>query len=100
MGHALKRAVTHQHEALGLCCHHIVLVAVDDYVRHVMSDGASVAHSRSGAPDGLDSFKRSDAHGTHVVDDLGREDLVKSIEIARVEYVSVQRQDLADGPAV
>src|ERR1700733_6813009 len=100
MGHALERAVTHQHQALGVCRRHVILVAGEDDVRHVMSDRAPIAHSRSGASDGLDSFKRSDAHGAHVVDDVGTEDLVKSIEMASVKYVSVQRQDLVDGPAV
>jgi hypothetical protein len=98
--HACERPVRHEHEALGPRGYQAVLLAGDDDVRHVMSDGVPRAELQGGAPDRLDPFKGSYSRGAHVVDDVRREDLPEPVQVASVEYVSVQRQDLANCPAI
>ena len=98
--HAGERPVCHDHEALGPRGYQAVLLAGDDDVRHVMSDGVPRAELQGGAPDRLDPFKGSDSRGAHVVDDVRREELPEPVQVASVEYVSVPRQGLANCPAI
>jgi hypothetical protein len=87
-------------DALGSHANGAVGVGRDQDVRYVMRDGVAVAQRERSVADRIDTAEHPGAEVLEVIADVGREQLVESIEQPVIDDVTVHREQLLDRESV
>ena len=97
VGHASGSAIHHDADSLGSSRHDAVAQLLNHRVRNVMPHRIGVAQRLGSVANRLHTIEHSKTEIRDVIDDIFREELVITIELAIVRQMTMHRDQLRDG---